>query len=153
MENIDRDFESPSGQSSLTKVMIEHLTEIAKWGKFLAIFSFCTWFVMLLNTIEMFTSSSIISGIMPMLHFNLYVGGISNFIVFAVVLSGLFPILFLYKFSTKTLKNIQKLNIQGIEDGLANLKSAFKFWGIFIGIILGLYSFFALILIVNQLVK
>lgn len=152
MEILDNSFEGESA-AILTKTMKKYLTEAAKWGRFLAIFSFILWVFVVLAVFEAITDLPIISAIIPSLRFNFNAGVFFNILLLMFALIGFFPTSYLYKFSVKILKNVPTMTAAGIEDALKNLKSLLKFYGVFIGIILGLYAFIILILFVNELVK
>ncbi len=151
MEILDNSFE---GQNAvLTKTMKKYLTEAAKWGKFLALFSFILWVFVVLAIFEAITGIPVISAVIPGARFSFNAGVFLNILLLMFALLGFFPISYLYKFSVKILKNIPTMAVEGIEEALKNLKSLLKFHGILIGVILGLYAFSILILFVNELVK
>lgn len=145
MENFDllnNDLQvSPASQS--------FLSEASKWGKFLSTigFIFCGFLIVmsflapaLYSKLSAFseltgsmaeTASTIITII--------YIG-------FAIIL--FFPCLYLNKFSSKMRLALSSVNQENFEESLKNLKSLFKFYGIFTIIIL---SFYVLIFIVATL--
>ena len=51
----------------------------------------------------------------------------------------------MFRFGSQTLKSIPTMNVTGIETALENLKSLFKFYGIFMMVILGIYSIVLLV--------
>lgn len=144
--------ESPAGLT-FTKAVKKYITEAAKWAKFIAIVSFILWLFTVLAIFEAITGLPVLSLIIPGSHFNLDAGVFLNVVAFLFILTGFFPIMYLYKFSMKIKKNISTATIEGIEDAFENLKSFFKFYGVFIGILLGLYAFIILVAFVNQLIK
>ena len=145
MENLDllnNDLQvTPQAQS--------YLTESAKWGKFLAIvgFIFCGLMVILAFLIPAFLSevtrnraseatlsfSSSTRTVMTVLY-----------LILAVLL--FFPCIYLYRFSVKMQMATRNISQENFDDALMNLKSMFKFYGIFTITIL---SFYALIIIVG----
>ena len=145
MENLDllnNDLQvSPQAQS--------YLTESAKWGKFLAIvgFIFCGLMVILAFLIPAlfsqiaqnrsseatFSFSSSTRTVMTVLY-----------LILAVLL--FFPCIYLYRFSVKMQVATRNISQENFDDALMNLKSMFKFYGIFTITIL---SFYALIIIVS----
>ncbi len=143
MENLDllnNDLQiTPQAQS--------YLTESAKWGKFLAIvgFIFCGFMIILAflipallsqiarnsTTEATFSFSPATKTVMTVIY-----------LILAVVL--FFPCLYLYRFSVKMQAATKNISQENFDDALMNLKSMFKFCGIFTIIIL---SFYALIII------
>jgi len=139
MENstLDNDFNTPNelyidGESRM------FLKETAKWAKFLAIVGFVITGLMVLVGLFMGTimseMTSGMGGEMP----GYPVGMLSGvYIVFAILY--IMPMLYLYKFAAK-MQVALKEDIQfEITSSFENLKSLFKFIGIFTVVILGFY--------------
>ncbi|MEO8108493.1 MAG: DUF5362 family protein [Ginsengibacter sp.] len=141
MENIDllsNDLQlSPQAQS--------YLTECAKWGKFLAIMGFILCGIMVLVS---FLIPAIITSIPPyntmssQLGPGLKVGMTVLYLCFSVLF--FFPAFYLYKFSSKMQIAVKGISQENFDESLMNLKSMFKFYGIFTIILL---SFYALVFI------
>jgi hypothetical protein len=141
MENFDNSVqpESPFMGSSEIK---GYLLETAKWGKFLAIVGYIgTGLLVLLAFFMMFGLSSLsqfveVSFPMGMLGF--------VYIIFAVLY--FIPVNYLFQYSVKMKQGLIANDLQNITTGFRNLKSLFKFFGIFTIVILSLY---VLILIIT----
>ena len=139
MENIDllsNDLQvSPQAQS--------YLMESAKWGKFLAIMGFIFCGIMILVS---FLIPAIITNIPP---YNTMSSGMREWItVLYLIFSVLcfFPAFYLYKFSSKMQLAVKGMSQENFDESLMNLKSMFKFYGVFMIILL---SFYALAFIVG----
>ena len=149
MENFDllnNDLQvTPQGQS--------YLTESAKWGKFLAIigFIFCGFMVVL---------AFIIPALMAQLSQNSSSAGVTfsftpairtAMTVLYLMLAFLFffPCYYLYKFSAKMNLAAKNINQDNFDESLMNLKSMFKFFGIFTIIILSIYALAVIIGIIG----
>jgi len=143
MENLDL----LSNDLQVTPQAQSYLTESAKWGKFLAImgFIFCGLMIILPFTIPFIFAQMPTSASLP-LGFNtgMRTGLTAVYLLFAVLF--FFPCLYLYKFSIKMQVATRSVNQENFDESLINLKSVFKFYGIFTIVIL---SFYALVLIVS----
>jgi ABC-type sugar transport system permease subunit len=60
-----------------------------------------------------------------------------------------FPLYYLYNFSIKTIRAINSTSTKNLTEGLKNLKSLFKFYGVFVATIVGFY----LVIIVGGLLS
>lgn len=119
----------------------KYLLEAAKWGKFLAILGYVLLgLCMLLVMFIMFGLLSISKPVGVGLHsFILSVG----YIFFAALYY--IPITYLYRFSVQMKEAVTKNDEILYVSGFENLKSFFKFIGIFTVVILSLYFFAILI--------
>ena len=76
---------------------------------------------------------------------------------FMLIFNGLFigmyliPTIYLYRFSTKMRIALDSNDQESLSYSFRNMKSMFKFWGIFIAIILGFYAVMFLIAIISLL--
>ena len=143
MEHLDllsNDLQvTPQGQS--------YLAECAKWGKFLAIMGFICCGIMI-----------VIAFFLPVLMTQLppyntmstaYSAGVKIGMTIVYLLISLlffFPCFYLYKFSVKMQAALKTVSQENFDEALMNMKSIFKFYGIFTIIIL---SFYALVFIVG----
>ena len=125
------------------------LSEAAKWGKFLSVigFIFCGFII-----IMAFLAPALYS---KLPFFSELTGSTAEaastiitiiYIGFAIIL--FFPCYYLNKFSSKMRLALSSVNQENFEESLKNLKSLFKFYGIFTIIIL---SFYVLVFIVATL--
>ncbi len=122
----------------LTEQAIDYLREAAKWAKFLAIIGFImTGFIALFG---LFLSSIMSS--LPLGAGGLTAGTMSamTFIYLLLAVVYFFPTLYFYRFATQTRAAIDTYNADGLAEGLGNLKSTFKFMGIMMIILLGVYG-------------
>ena len=137
MENLDllsNDLQvSPLAQS--------YLTESARWGKFLAVmgFIFCGIMIIVAFFIPVYltqlppynTMSSQFSSVMKAAMTVIYL--LLAFLLF-------FPCFYLYKFSVKMQSAVKVVSQENFDESLMNLKSMFKFYGIFTIIVLSFYA-------------
>jgi hypothetical protein len=132
MEQVNTDL----FRLQIDETAISYLSETAKWAKFLSIvgFVFCGLFVLL--GIFMGTTMSTVFATSHM--------GTNSGVVFSVVyvfIAALyfFPCLYMIKFSRFMQVAIKAGDPVQLNEGLKNLKSCFKFMGIFTIILLSLY--------------
>jgi hypothetical protein len=139
MEN----FENTEHANNLlvTDEMKIYLNETSKWGKFLAIMGFIGMGLMVLLAFFMMLGFSTLGDI-PQTEFPLSFMG---FFYFLFALIYFFPVNYLYKFSIQVKKGITTDDQSSLTSGFQNIKSLFKFLGIFTIVILSLY---ALILVI-----
>ncbi len=137
MENVDllsNDLQvSPQAQS--------YLAESAKWGKFLAIMGFILCGIMILVS---FLIPTIITNIPPynamssQFSSGMRIGMTVLYLCFSVLF--FFPAFYLYKFSSKMQIAVKGISQENFDESLMNLKSMFKFYGIFTIILLAFYA-------------
>ena len=60
------------------------------------------------------------------------------------------PSWYMFRFASKTLKSIPTMNVQGIETALDNLKSLFKFYAIFLIVIISIYTLIILGVVIKH---
>jgi amino acid transporter len=130
--------------NNLFELQIDHqgssfLREIAKWSKFLSIVGFIMIGLMLLIIIFAGTA-------MSALFATTYGTQSSGTGVFQIILVAcflliyFFPCLYLYKFSTRMQVALRNNDQETLNSSFENLKSCFKFMGIFMIIILSIYA-------------
>ena len=122
----------------LNEQAIDYLREAAKWAKFLAIIGFImTGFIALFG---LFFGS--IMGSLPLGAGGLTSGTMSAmaFIYLLLAVVYFFPTLYFYRFATQTRAAIDAYDAEGLAESLGNLKSTFKFVGIMMIILLGVYG-------------
>lgn len=117
-----------------------YLSEAARWAKFLAIMGFVLCGFMILVAAfagQIFSNAFRTMEEMGNASFNTMSFSIIYLVIAAI---WFFPCLYLYRFSTKIQQGI-RFNEQGaLNQGFLNLKSCFRFIGIFTLIMLGLYA-------------
>ena len=141
METIDKDFSN--SDLVISTQSKNFLIYAAKWASFLAIVGFVTLGLLILGGLIMFLIGSQFSGVL---------GG-APIAMFALIYIGMaaiyfFPIYYLFLFGQKIKKAVKSTNQNDLDAGLENLKSCFKFLGIFTIVILSLYILMFLVAIV-----
>lgn len=122
--------------SALSNQAKDYLYEAAKWGKFLSIVGFVMVGIMIL--VALFAGSFI--GMMAGEAGAMLGGAFFTIIYLIIAAIYVMPCLYLYRFSTKTKLALDLGNTEDLTDALGNLKSMFKFMGIFTAVILGFYG-------------
>lgn len=140
MENLDL----LNNDLQVTPQAQNYLTESAKWGKFLAIigFIFCGFMLVLAFLIPAFmsqltqnnSSAGVTFSFTPVIKTAITV----LYLMLAILF--FFPCSYLYKFSVKMQLATKNISQENFNESLMNLKSLFKFFGIFIIIILSIYA-------------
>lgn len=146
MENLDL----LSNDLQVTPTTQSFLSETAKWGKFLAILGFI-----------MCGFLAIMAFFMPAIFLSLpqynqlssgLVSGMTIGITIAYLLLALLclmPCIYLYKFSVKMKTALTSVSQENFEKSLQNLKSLFKFYGVFSIVMLSIYALVFIISIVG----
>lgn len=114
-----------------------YLAETCKWGKFLAIVGFVFIGLMVIGGIAI---TSVLGEVLQKtagMPFNFRWFGLIYAVIGGI---ALFPTLYLFRFSTKTGAAVRTLDQMSLQEGISNLKSLFKFYGVFTAIVLGLYG-------------
>ena len=138
------DIENIQPTESLITVTSEiknYLLETSKWSKFLAIVGYIGMGLLILIGIAVTIGFSILSSVS---HFGFPMGILGVVYILLGVLY-FFPINYMYKFSVHLTQGFKSNNQQSVNYGFENLKSLFKFTGIFTIVVLSIY---ALIIIV-----
>jgi flagellar biosynthesis protein FlhB len=139
MEQPTNLFELQLDQPSLN-----YLNETARWARFLSIVGFVSCGLMVIMGVFF---GSVMSGLMSNMGSEsvaMLSGGFFSIFYVLLALLVFFPSFYLFSFSSKMRKAYQNNDQQILTDSLKNLKSFFKFYGIFTIIIL---SFYALVII------
>ena len=132
------DFDTNETGMVITHESREYLRESAKWGKFLAIVGFV--FVGIIALLALF-AGSMLGGAMGR-EMGFAGGGIFITILYlGLAAVYFFPCLYLFNFSNKAKLALLTNSNAGMTEALKNLKSMFKFMGIFTIVILSLYAF------------
>lgn len=114
-----------------------NLVTAAKWGKFLAIVGFIFIGLMIIGGIFAQTAiSTSDSSVFYPGEYVQYIGIV--YVIFAAVL--FFPCFYLFKFSNKTMEAVKSSSQESLDAAFINLKSMFKFYGIFTIILLVIYA-------------
>lgn len=129
--------QSEEPKHALSGESVRYLNETRKWAAFIAIMLFIFTGLMVvvgLVIAAVFSASEELRSVMPF--------G-SSWLGLLYVLLGavyLFPAIYLYNFSTHAAKGIQQANQGHLNLAFKNLKSHYKFLGIFLIVMLGLYA-------------
>jgi hypothetical protein len=141
MENdniVDADASFQRNQLLISPAATGHLSEAGKWGKFLAIIGFC--FIGLFVIVGLFAGTIFASlgqeSTMP------FSGFVLGLVYIAGALLYFFPILYLFKFAKHLKTAIMTKNPQDLDTAFENLKSHYKYIGIMMIIVLGIYVVF-----------
>lgn len=130
-------------ENSLFELQIDHngsafLKETAKWAKFLAIVGFVFCGLILLAAI--FAGSMMASTLGRLGTFGASGGVMISVIYILLGLVYFFPCLYLYNFASKMQTALRNNDQEQLNVSLRNLKSCYRFCGILLIIILGLYA-------------
>jgi len=140
MENTDYTVQGVS-PLTINQGINAYLIETAKWGKFLAIMGYIGMGLLVLAGLFVMVGFSAFSEFTKMP----FPMGAFGLIYILIAVLYYFPVSYLHKFSDQA-KQAVTMNDQGmLNSGFANLKSLFKFMGIFTIVVISLY---ALILVI-----
>ncbi|MBD3629293.1 DUF5362 family protein [Cyclobacterium sp.] len=141
MENMEEN--EPANSSHFPVEVKNYLLETSKWGNFLAIVGYVGIGLIILMALVVLIGFSFLN---PVIGNDLDMGGIGLiYIVIAVVYY--FPINYLHRFSKQIKLGITGNDEHSLTSGFENLKSLFKFMGIFTIITLSIYALFLFILL------
>ena len=143
MENLDllsNDLEvSPLAQS--------YLTEAARWGSFWQLWDL--YFVQL-RSYYLFLCRFLLHNchliILCLSNYSAAMKVTMTVVYLLLALLFFFPCFYLYKFSVKMQSAVKGMSQENFDESLMNLKSLFKFYGIFTIVI---FSFYALVFIIG----
>jgi|SRR5690606_1754240 len=113
------------------------LSEITKWSKFLAIVGFIMAALIILIGIAFILFGSAFTAQLPT---QFVFTGMIGVIYIAMGLLYYFPAKYLYDFSTYARQALALRNQESLTYAFAKLKSFYKFWGILMIIVLGVYA-------------
>jgi small-conductance mechanosensitive channel len=134
MESLDSGMQM---DKSLTDKAQEYLLTACKWAKFIAIVGFVVMGLVICGIIGAlcFMGGNIFDG-----PDNGAITLLIGLVYGAILLANFFPLKYLYNFSIKTREGIETSSTDTITEGIENLKSFFKFIGVFTAIVLGFYA-------------
>jgi hypothetical protein len=132
-------------ESNLFELHVDHnvsgyLSETARWARFMAIMGFIGCGFMLL--FSLFMGSFINAALLRMGGTTAglsYMGGFISFIYIVIAIVYFFPCLYLYNFASKMQVAIRSNDQDQLSISFRNLKSCFRFIGIFTIIILAFW--------------
>lgn len=138
MDALDQHIELDSDQLKINNSIKENLMTAAKWARFLAIIGFVfTGFMGIASLFVLVTAMA---------------SGIGMLMFMAVVYIGLtvvmiFPALYLIRFAGSTEKGLSSSKQGEFDYGIQNLKSLFKFTGIYTIVVIVLYIVYIFVLV------
>ncbi|ALM47792.1 hypothetical protein AMR72_02080 [Flavobacterium psychrophilum] len=117
----------------------DYLAIAGKWATFLSIIGFIGLGFMVIGALAMFSLGSALGSMAGGGAMGMMSGGVLGgiYLVFAVL--GFFPTLYLFKFGSKAKQAVNNSTTAELTESLGNLKSYFKFLGIFTIIIIVFY--------------
>ncbi len=139
-EILDGNFATSNNTGGLSNEAKAYLGETAKWAKFIAIVNFVFIGFMVLGSV----SAGAIFSSMPEMSdnpaFAMLSGGMiaAFYLLFAAI--WFIPTLYSYQFATKTQRALRLNDEPMMTEALGKLKAHYKFWGIFMAIIVGFYA-------------
>lgn len=143
MENTENNVQDVNASLLINREIQEYLTETSKWGKFLAIMGYIGIGLIILLAILFMAGASVISAYTDLP----FPTGAFGIVYILVAVLYYFPVRYLHQFSNQA-KQALILNDQTtLTSGFRNLKSLFKFLGIFTIVILSIYALVLLIAI------
>ncbi len=140
-ETIDKQISE--NELVVSKNGLNFLKYSAKWANFLAILGFIGLGLMVLGGLVSIIAGASISRIPGMQQF-----AVIGIVYLVLAVLYFFPTLYLYQFASKTKKAIQNRSQENLDLGLENLKSFFKFLGIFTIVVISMYILILFIAII-----
>jgi hypothetical protein len=135
MEILD-DNQQSENNLTINNEIFSFLTETGKWAKFLSILGFIG--IGLLVILAFFMGS--IFNSMPTNPYSQLPSMFITILYLAMALLYFFPVYYLYNFAVKLKNSLLSGNQQELAESFRNLKSHYKFIGIFAIIILAIYG-------------
>lgn len=143
METLDQYSQSPVEGMYVNESVKKHLNTIGKWNKFLAIIGFIgIGFMVIFGITATFVGASMRIPNMPQT-------GFFGLIYLVFALFYYFPTKYLYNSSKYLIQATSENSQISLEQGVENLKSFFKFIGIFTIVIISIYVLIFLFAIVG----
>ncbi|GMQ24652.1 hypothetical protein Aoki45_13340 [Algoriphagus sp. oki45] len=137
-ENLSSPIEE-NNTITLERPALGFLMETARWGKLLAILGFIGLGLLVLMG---FFYGALISAMVgdELGNIPASFSWIMGFAYLLIALLFFFPVLYLYRFSVKTQSSVRSKNTVELTQAFSNLKSVFKFFGIYTIVILAIYG-------------
>ena len=135
MENMES-TQNDEVLMSVNHEIKDYLLETSKWGKLLAIVGYIVIGLLILLGFGVIIGFSVF-GKMARTGFPM---GIFGILYFLLAVLYYFPVNYLNKFSDQMKQGLHSNDQQSVTSGFGNLKSLFKFMGIFTIVILSMYA-------------
>lgn len=130
----------------VTEEMRSYIYEIAKWARFLSIIGFILSAFLIIGSFGIGAAISANPAMLAQLGPLAGAGGIVITVFYLILaLMYFYPSLLLFRFSNKGKQGVLYGNQESLNDAMMNMKSLFKFWGIFTIVIMICYFLFALL--------
>lgn len=130
MDTLDQNIELDGDKLKVSNSIKEHLITSASWARFLAIVGFIFTGITAIGALVMLVAA-MSTGFGPLIGMAfLYVG---------LAVAMIFPALYMIRFAISITKGLNSTKQSEFEYGVQNLKSFFKFSGIFTIVFLALY--------------
>ena len=133
---INEPLDSEIHALKMTPASRAYLLEAAKWGRFLSIVGFVI--LGLIGIMFLFMGGTMMSlgaGVgMQEMGFLVFLNIVLTFLLMFL------PNYYLFNFSTRVITAINESSSLDLAEGLKNLKSLLKYWGILISILLAIYA-------------
>lgn len=142
MENFEV-IQPDQNQLIINNEIKGYLLETAKWGKFLAIIGYIGMGFLLLIGVLFIVGFSIFNSVTEV-GFPMRIIGL---LYILVSVAYYFPLKYLYSFSAQLKQGLNPENQQTVNYGFENLKSLFKFMGIFTIVVLSLYILIIVVMV------
>lgn len=136
-----------SNDLELSPLAQSYLTEAARWGRFLAIMGFI---LCAITIVLSFFMPAFVAQLPPYntmsFEYSAAIKVTMTVVYLLLALLFFFPCLYLYRFSVKMQSAVKGMSQENFDESLKNLKSLFKFYGVFTIVI---FSFYALVFIIG----
>lgn len=132
------------------KEINDYLIHSSKWGKFLAILGYIGVAILIVAGIASMIGAARVSNFSISEFFPM---GLLGLVYIIIAILYFFAVNFLYQFSVQIKRGIDSSDVSTITSGFKNLKSFFKFMGLFAIIILSIYVIFLLVTLFQYTVK
>jgi len=139
MDTAILDSQLAGNNAGLSDQAKDFLKETAKWAKFIAIVNFVFIAFMVIGSFSVATLFNSIPEMADNPAFALMGGGMIAGIYLFFAAIWFIPNLYLFQFATKTQRAVKANDGPMMTEALGKLKSHYKFWGIFMAIIIGFY--------------
>lgn len=125
----------------------DFLATAGKWATFLAIMGFIALGFMVIGALGMFAVGGALGNMGGAGALGMMSGGVIGGIYLVFAILGFFPTLYLFKFGSKAKQAVNNSTTAELTESLGNLKSYFKFLGIFTIIIIVFYIIAAIAMV------
>lgn len=138
----------------VTEDMRSYIYEIAKWARFLSIIGFILSAFLIIGSFGIGAAISANPSMLAQLGPLAGAGGIGITIFYLILaLIYFYPSILLFRFSNKGKQGVLFGDQASLDDAMMNMKSLFKFWGIFTIVIMICYFLFVLLFAAGMAVK